>query len=84
MKTTIDPICKIAERLELCLPRLSLAENPTTRIGDLGLDSMDTVELLCVVHEEFGVRLSERDFHPAQTIGGLLSAIAAQTNQIHP
>jgi acyl carrier protein len=44
------------------------------------MDSMDTVELLCVVHEEFGVRLTETDFHPQQTIDGLLRAIAQKTN----
>ena len=42
---------------------------------------MDTVELLCVVHEEFGLRLTEDDFHPGQTVGGLLAAIASH---LHP
>ena len=68
----------IAERLQLCLPNLATFHQPERRLAELGLDSMDTVELLCVIHEEFGVRLTESDFHPAQTVGGLLAAIAAQ------
>ncbi len=80
MNTATPCISSIAEHLQLCLPRLPFSQKPDTRIADLGLDSMDTVELLCVVHEEFGVRLSESDFHPEQTIGGLLSAIADKTS----
>lgn len=75
--TTIDCTAEtIAQRLRFALPRLPLGSDPELRLTQLGLDSMDTVELLCVVHEEFGLRLTEDDFHPGQTVGGLLSAIA--------
>jgi acyl carrier protein len=77
MKNTTD-CASIAEHLQLCLPNLAAFRRPEDRLADLGLDSMDTVELLCVIHEEFGVRLTESEFHPGQTIGGLLAAIAAQ------
>ena len=66
-------------RLGHCLPRLAPHLPPETRVADLALDSMDTVELLCVVHAEFGVRLTESEFHPEQTIGGLLTAISQRT-----
>jgi acyl carrier protein len=73
----------IEERLRLCLPRLTaqLADDSTT-LGELALDSMDTVELLCAVHLEFGVRLTESEFHPQQTIGGLLATIASRAKVI--
>jgi acyl carrier protein len=73
----------VAERLRLCLPRLTapLADDSTT-LGELALDSMDTVEFLCAVHLEFGVRLTESEFHPQQTIGGLLTTIARRSKQI--
>lgn len=70
----------IAAQLRLCLPRLATSLDPSARVVELELDSMDTVELLCVIHEEFGVRLTDAEFHPEQTIGGLL-AIIAQKNQ---
>ena len=71
----------ISTRLRLCLPRLARELQPATRVADLALDSMDTVELLCVIHEEFGVRITEGEFHPEQTIGGLLTAISNRTTQ---
>lgn len=80
MNTAPSCTTSVAERLQLCLPRLPLKQPPATCVADLGLDSMDTVELLCVIHEEFGVRLTESDFHPDQTIGGLLAAIARKAS----
>lgn len=77
---TTTNIESIAERLRLCLPSLALGQNRGLRIAELGLDSMDTVELLCVIHEEFGVRLTEADFQPETTIGQLLSAIYRNLN----
>jgi len=77
MNTTECTPESVAERLRLCLPRLAVhLENEASTVGAWPFDSMDTVEFLCVVHEEFGVRLTEREFHPQQTIGGLLTAIA--------
>ena len=81
MKIETESTKSIGERLQLCLPRVRLTQNFDTRIADLGLDSMDTVELLCVIHEEFGIRITEVDFHPQQTISGLLHAIAQKTTQ---
>jgi acyl carrier protein len=84
MNTMTPASASIAERLQLCLPNRPLIQNPNARVAELGLDSMDTVELLCVVHEEFGVRLTEADFYPTQTVDGLLRAIARLTNPQPP
>jgi acyl carrier protein len=73
----------VTERLRLCLPRLTAPlANESTTLGELALDSMDTVEFLCAVHLEFGVRLTESEFHSQQTIGGLLAAIASRSKTI--
>ena len=80
MNATIDP-SNIAERLQLCLPRLALDLTGCARVADLALDSMDTVELLCVIDEEFGVRLTEEEFNPAQTLDALLETIARKTSE---
>jgi acyl carrier protein len=66
---------EITARLGLCLPRLAPRLRPSARISELELDIMDTVELLCVIHEEFGVRLTEDEFRPDQTVDGLLATI---------
>ncbi len=81
MKTLEPNTPHIAERLRLCLPHLaSELRNESHTLESLALDSVDTVEFLCVVHEEFGVRLTEGEFHPRQTIGGLLSTIMQKAN----
>ena len=81
---TLRPEMSVAERLHLCLPRLTFVGRENYRIADLGLDSLDTVELLCVVHEEFGVRLTESDLFPEQTTAGLLAAIGRKANSNQP
>ena len=71
---------EICNRIGLCLPRLAPSLRPSAaRLSDLALDSLDTVELLCVIHEEFGVRLTEDEFRPDQTVDGLLAVIAQET-----
>ena len=64
-----------AGRLSRCLPRFAGEIHPETQIEELALDSIDTVEFLCSVHEEFGVRLRDDDFFPGQTIAGLLARL---------
>jgi len=71
----------VAARLRLCLPRFaSQLSDPSAEIGGPALDSIDSVEFLCVIHEAFGVRLTESEFHPRQTIGGLMAHIAQEAN----
>ncbi len=73
---------EVSARIGLCLPRLAPRLRPTSAtLSDLTLDSLDTVELLCVIHEEFGVRLKDSEFHPKQTVDGMLSAIAERSTQ---
>jgi acyl carrier protein len=64
-----------AARFRRCLPEPARNANEETRLADLPIDSIDTVDFLCAVHEEFGVRLNEADFRPDQTLHGLLLSI---------
>jgi len=41
-----------------------------------------TSDVLCVIHAEFGVRLTESEFHPEQTVGGLLTVISTKSAQL--
>ncbi|MDZ4288533.1 MAG: acyl carrier protein [Prosthecobacter sp.] len=68
----------ILQHLQLCLPKLSPFLREDARLRELGLDSMDTVELLCVVHEEFGVRLTEAEFQPHHRLADVLAVIATR------
>ena len=76
---TLLEIHDVAERLRRCVPRLAPLWRGDTTLAELCLDSLDTVELLCAVHEEFGLRLTEGDLPPTQTLDGLAAALARKT-----
>ena len=75
--TTISPD-DVISRLKRRLPKLDPLLDEDTPLHALGLDSMDTVELLCAIHEEFNVRLSEREFLPHQRLRDLAQTIASK------
>lgn len=66
----------VIPRLKRRLPKLAPLLEEDTPLHALGLDSMDTVELLCAIHEEFNVRLTEREFLPDQRLRDLAQTIA--------
>lgn len=44
-------------------------------IDDLGADSLDTVELVMALEEEFGVEISDEDAEKIQTVGDVAKYI---------
>lgn len=48
-----------------------------TRLADLGLDSLGTMELALAVEERLGVRLADADEGAYETVGEVLAAVAA-------
>lgn len=44
-------------------------------IDDLGADSLDTVELVMALEEEFGVEISDEDAEKIQTVGDVTKFI---------
>jgi len=69
---------EIYARLVGCLRDRPAWTSPDLPLGDLALDSLDTVEFLCAVHAEFGVRLTEDQFRPQQTLGDLAHFLGAR------
>ncbi len=65
------------------LPYLSGVLQPAARIADLGLDSLDSLELMLVADELFGVRLSLDDFKSMSTVGELAEQLAAGAQEVH-
>ena len=81
---TITASCTPLERLRDCLPHAASGADTSAPISSLGFDSLDNVEFLCAVHEEFGVRLTNEDFPPEQTLAGLLTRITQQRTTVIP
>ncbi|EMO04449.1 acyl carrier protein, partial [Leptospira interrogans serovar Icterohaemorrhagiae str. Verdun HP] len=44
-------------------------------IDDLGADSLDTVELVMALEEEFGIEISDEDAEKIQTVGDVTKFI---------
>jgi acyl carrier protein len=49
---------------------------------DLGLDSLDRLDLLAEVEDELGVRISEDQFSAARNLDGLFKAVGVQPREI--
>ena len=49
-----------------------------TPLADLSIDSLDVVELLCLIDEEFDVRFEQGMLDKFATVGDLADAIAAR------
>ena len=47
-----------------------------TALADLPLDSLDVVDLLCLVDDEFGVRFDQGTFAEFRTVGDLADVVA--------
>jgi acyl carrier protein len=70
----------VLSRLQQRLPRFGEKLNADVPLRELGLDSMDTVELLCAIHEEFQVSLSQAEFEPDASLRDIAVLIAAKLN----
>lgn len=44
-------------------------------VDDLGADSLDTVELLMAIEEEFGIEIPDEDANKAKTVGDVINYI---------
>lgn len=74
---TIDRVIKIiSEQLELD-PNKELTES-TSVVDDLGADSLEVIELIMKMEEEFGVELPEEETTKLKTVGDIVKAIEAK------
>jgi len=44
-------------------------------VNDLGADSLDTVELVMALEEEFGIEIPDEDAEKAKTVGDVVAYI---------
>jgi len=50
-------------------------------VDDLGADSLDTVELVMALEEEFGVEIPDEDAEKIQTVGDAIKYIEEKAKQ---
>ncbi len=48
-----------------------------TRLEDLGADSLDIVELVMAMEEEFDIQVEDEQVEKIQTVGDIVSAVSA-------
>jgi len=64
---------------EIIVERLSVDEKDITEdasfIDDLGADSLDTVELVMALEEEFGIEIPDEDAEKIATVGDAVKYI---------
>jgi acyl carrier protein len=81
-RPSIEATEEALARLRRRVPHLLCSATGHTRIDDLPMDSMDVVELLCAIEDEFGVSLTSDVFMRAATVDDLSAAIAKCSRRI--
>ena len=73
MSETFDKVKKIViERLGVEADKVALE---SSFIGDLGADSLDTVELVMAFEEEFNIEIPDEEAEKIKTVGDAVSYI---------
>lgn len=66
----------IAEQLGVKLEEVT---DSASFIEDLGADSLDTVELVMALEEEFGIEIPDEDAEKMSSVGASIKYIASKT-----
>lgn len=61
-------------------PELLAGVDLETPVAHLPMDSLDLIELLCIVQSEFDVRLTFEEFQAVATLGELADLIRIKSN----
>ncbi len=72
---------QVLDRLAVRLPQLRHLIRPDQPIGALGLDSIDFVEMLCVIESELNVTVRDDDLAAAATVGELAELICRRRRE---
>lgn len=70
---TIDKVKEIISE-QLCIDADSITENSKV-IADLGADSLDIVELIMALEDEFGISVDEDKVQKLVTVGDIVKII---------
>ena len=76
----------VAEKVKaIVVKQLDVAEDQVTPeakfIEDLGADSLDQVELIMALEEEFGADIPDEDAEKLQTVGDAIAYVEAKSQE---
>ena len=79
-------MASIAERIkQIVAEQLGVDEDQVTSeasfMDDLGADSLDTVELVMALEEEFDIEISDEDAEKIQTVGQAVTYIGGKISE---
>lgn len=79
MSPDLNAICDIVEKVtDRRLDRSQVTEN-TSYLADLGLTSIQTVDLIMKLEDRFGIEVEDTDLVKIRTIGQTLAYLKART-----
>lgn len=67
---------------EFGVERRTVTEN-VHFVKDLGFDSLDTVDLMMKLEQEFGLRIPDEDYHKLTTMGKLVKYLEEEQNVVY-
>lgn len=71
---------------EIIIKQMDVGERPVTLetsfVNDLGADSLDIVELVMELEDEFDVKISDEDAEKMQTVGDVVKYIKEHTQKM--
>jgi acyl carrier protein len=67
---------------EFGVERRTVTEN-VHFVKDLGFDSLDTVDLMMKLEQEFGLRIPDEDYHKLTTMGKLINYLEEEQNVVY-
>ncbi|MEI7585478.1 acyl carrier protein [Runella sp.] len=67
---------------EFGVERRTVTEN-VNFVKDLGFDSLDTVDLMMKLEQEFGLRIPDEDYHKLTTMAKLVKYLEEEQNVVY-
>lgn len=78
--TTIESTIKKIVAEQLGVPDIDV-KNETKFVADLGADSLDTIELVMALEDEFGIEIPDEDYAKITTVQEAIDYVAKRRGE---